>query len=687
MNYRRALSVVATVAMVVLAGCTGGGTTTAPETTSTPDGTTTPTVEDSASEIKSSALAAARNVSKYEVTINGTIAVSANNVEQTIDLRNELAVDRAAIEYHRSLEQTARGRTITVDGYLVDETNYGRSPRYTQQYGSEWIEADVSGNATQLFDQYDILAQYRNALANATVTVDGATTSGDATLRRLQADLNETSLDTTFQTGNRTTFTDATVTYWIDHQGTIHRLNATFDQTTETSRTTTNRTIVSAIDFQYGAASIDLPEEAQSAVNVTASDDSGTEDDSSDDGGDSSGGTDDSGDGADSSGDTSPDDSTADAGIEVRDGSLAVDPDRTFDRVETVLETNVTDPAAVVVQGPANLTRDGGSERRTLAETLGLESASLSGTNVTLGEQSVPLSWLAEGRVDGVGNVYLHRASGMGPGVSRLLTAHEFVHYVQLQNGRFRSVNGATDATTDGAYAARATTEGAAVFTTDALLERDAPDGPRNVDLYTGIASAAPNGSVTAYGNSQYVSGQRYVESRIDDPAAIESVYRNPPTTSEQVLHRLAPGTEPPSPLTVQVETGSEYVGAGSDRKGEAYLRYVLENGVSADRAAAAAAGWGNDTVVTIRPVDGDGNTSYVWIHRWDDADNASEFADAARAYLASTVENGTATLHGVPASFERLDERTTAFVIGSMDLQSSVALRTDGDAVVVETS
>ncbi|QCC51105.1 hypothetical protein [Halapricum salinum] len=681
MTLRRALLVVAVVAAVALAGCTGGPEMTpTPTDASTPAGTTAPTVDASASEIQSTALESAQNVSRYEATVDGTIAVSANNVEQTIALQNELVIDRPATEYHRSLEQTVRGQTTTVDGYLVDETNYARSPQHARQYGSEWIETDVSGNATQLLDRYDILAQYRKALANASVAVDGATTSGDATLRRLQADLNTTSLDTTFQTGNRTTFTDASVTYWVDREGTIHRVNATFDQTTETSRTTTNRTIVSTIDFAYGDAPIDLPEEARSAVDITDDGESGEDPaGGSDDGSDT-----DSGEGSD--GDGTAESDGDDSAITVRGGDLAVDPDRTFKRVEAVLETNVTDPEAVVAQGPANLTRGRGVDRRTLSDTLGLESASLAGTNVTLGSRDVPLSWLAEGRVDGVGNVYLHSAPGMGSGVTRLLTAHEFVHYVQLQNGRFESVNAGTDTTTDGAYAARATTEGAAVFTTDALLERYVPEGPRNVALYDGIAAAAPNGSLTAYGNSRYVFGTRYVDARIDDPAAIESVYQHPPTTSEQVLHGLAPGSEPPAPLTVTVETGSEYVLAGSDRKGEAYLRYALDNGVSTDRAVAAAAGWGNDTVRSLRPADGEGTTSYVWVQRWDTPGDATEFATVARDYLDSygTVENGTTTLDGVPARFETLDDRTTALVIGSRDVQSAVTLRTDGGGVVV---
>ena len=674
MNRRRTVLVVA-VAMVALAGCTGGGGsgTSGPTTDTTAPGETTPAVDASAAAIQSAALDATRNVSAYEATVNGTITVSANNVEQTIGLTNDLAVDRESVEYQRVLEQTLRSRTTTVEGYLLDGTNYVRSQATVQRYGSAWIEADAA-NETELFGQYDVLSQYRQALGNASVSVEGAVDAEETTLRELRAEPNATAMGEIVRTGNRSAVTDATVTYWIDREGRIHGLNATIDLRVETDRTTSERTTDVDVTFEYGEASIDLPEAASSAVDVT--------NETQGNGGD---GPDDESDGTDESNDSGDD---TGEGIAVRVGDLAVDPDRTFDRVERVLETDVTDPEAVVVEGPANLTRREGMDRQTLDRLLGLESASLTGTNVTLGDRSVPLAWLAEGRVDGVGNVYLHNASGMRADSARLLAAHEFVHYVQLQNDRFRQVNAATDATTDGIYARQATTEGAAVFTTDSLLERhapDAPDGPRNTDLYEGIAAAVPNGSASQWRNSWYLLGERYVDARIDDPANLTAVYESPPTTSEQVIHRLAPEAEPPTPLTVQVETGSEYVLGGTDRKGEAYTRYVLENGLASDRAAGAAAGWGNDTAISFRPVDGEGNTGYVWIHRWDDADNATEFAEAAREYL-GIVENGTTTLDGVPARFETLEDRTTVFVIGPQQFQDTVTFTLNRVNIVVET-
>lgn len=710
MTGRRWAVLLAVVTTLALAGCTGGGstaptdsptaTTPAPVATATPAATSTatpsgaatptatpggavtatPTAEAGASQIRAAALATARTVSAYEATVDGTFLVSSNNVEQTITIDNSLAVDRDATAYERHLTQSARGRTTTIQGYLLDGTNYVESPRNVRRYDAAWIEANVSSNATALLDRYDVLGTYRQALGNASVSVAGATTGDGTTLRILHAEPDVSTLDRIFHTGNRTTVTDASLTYWIDREGAIRRVNATIEQTTETQFTTTNRTVDVSLSFTYGTARIDLPDAARSAVDVTDERGGGT-------------GTDEDGTGTepgDEGTDTDDDETETNAtdGIAVREGDLAVDPDRTFRYVEDILATNVTDPDAVVVQGPANRTRDGeGTDRRTLSSILGLESTSLSGTNVTLGDHDVPLAWLAEGRVDGVGNVYLHSASAMPDDVSRLLAAHEFVHYVQLQNGRFNAVNAGTDPTTDGSYAARATTEGAAVFATDALLSQYAPDGPRNTELYAEIAAAAPAGSASVWRNSWYVYGDRYVADRIDDPAGLSALYETPPTTSEQVLHRLAPGSEPPVPLGVRVATGDDYVAVGTDRKGEAYLRYVLENGVGTDRASAAAAGWGNDTLRSIRPADGEGTTGYVWVHRWDSPAEATEFAAAARDYLDSygTVENGTTTLKGVPARFETLGERTTALVIGSNAFQNAVTVRLDGVTVVAE--
>lgn len=349
----------------------------------------------------------------------------------------------------------------------------------------------------------------------------------------------------------------------------------------------------------------------------------------------------------------------------------------------------MTDPEAVIVEEPSPPAggTDSGSDRRTLAGLLGLEAASMRGTNVSLGSYEVPPGWIAEVRVGGLGNVYLRSSPAMPTEVVRLLTTHEFVHYVQLQNDRFTLVNRATDGTTDGRYAARATTEGAAVVATDAVLDRYVPGGPRNSELYAGVADAVPPGSANAYGNGRYVNGAAYVAGRVDDPANLSRVYEHPPTTSEQVLHGVAPGVEPPANLSVTVATDGEYVVAGTDRKGEAYVRHALANGVDWDRARAAAAGWGNDTVRTLQPAGG-GNLSYVWIQRWDDADEASEFAAAAADYLDArgATENGTATLNGVPATLRTPGDRTTALVIGPEPLQDRTSVAVEGQRVVVET-
>lgn len=103
------------------------------------------------------------------------------------------------------------------------------------------------------------------------------------------------------------------------------------------------------------------------------------------------------------------------------------------------------------------------------------------------------------------------------------------------------------------------------------------------------------------------------------------------PTTGEQILHGSSPVSEPLRELTVRTEV-SEHWTVDEDRGwrlGEPVLRYVLETGLSEERAADAA-GWGNDYVAVFERGDESG---YAWVIRWDSVDAAAEFESAFGHY------------------------------------------------------
>ena len=714
MTRRRLLLLVGLVAVVALAGCStdGGSTTTAPETADSPvttlqtptdaeagpDESTATTTADSSSreqtttrerapaDISASGLTsdvaqATESIEDYTATLNLTVETFGNNLVQTSTSNQTLALDREATVFRRTNAQRTRGQTVTAESYLVEETVYTKSPTNARAYSSEWTKFDVSDNTTEAFDQWDELENTRKYLDNASLSSVGRTTLDGSDAYVFDAEIDGSAYADINGLGNQTTVDNVSATYFVDTQSDrVERVDVDLYWTLTLRGQSYDQHVVGTYTFDYADVSVSLPDAASSAVAI------GNESDSENE-------TDD-GDSTDGSGDTDATDDTDDSemstgsGIAVQNGNLSVDPDDAFHRVERALDTNVSDPDAVRILDPLNASDRGnesaGEDRLTFAQRVGLESESLVGQNISVGDREYPYGWVAEVRVTGVGRVFLRSAPGMPTDFQRTLATHEFVHYVQLQNGRFTQVNTATDATTDGTYARRATLEGAAVYTTDTIHAEDDRSGPPNSALYEGVA-AATAGSTTAYGNSWYRFGARYAAQRVDSPADLSALYENPPTTSEQVLHGLRPSAEPPAALSITDQTGSEYVLADAGRKGEAFTRFVMENGVSEQRAAAAAAGWGNDTLRTVRPSDG-GNTSYVWVHRWDDAENATEFADAARAYLDAygSTENGTTTLGGLPADLRTLDDRTTAIVLADSVLQDSLTLSADGSVVTV---
>jgi hypothetical protein len=145
-----------------------------------------------------------------------------------------------------------------------------------------------------------------------------------------------------------------------------------------------------------------------------------------------------------------------------------------------------------------------------------------------------------------------------------------------------------------------------------------------------------------------HVDGFLFVaEVRARQPwSAVDALWRDPPASSEQVLHREkydsceAPIAVPDSVLPAV--PGFDRPKA-SDVLGELVIRAWLATALDPERAARAAAGWGGDragiyaaaATTTVRP---DGGAPVVtqpplvWLTVWDDAGEADDFARAAEA-------------------------------------------------------
>ncbi|WP_242401907.1 hypothetical protein [Halorhabdus tiamatea] len=358
-----------------------------------------------------------------------------------------------------------------------------------------------------------------------------------------------------------------------------------------------------------------------------------------------------------------PDETDGNNSIAVAGGNLSLSADRIFADVRDVMAGDVTAPEQVTVleneSELADVLGGGTAGVPRFYELLGLEPGE--GLNGTAFER------MENGLTFNSGFIYILKRPDGDPGSTEWVLAHEFGHYVNLRVDRVTALRSKLGRTTDDSYIVRAVREGATILTTDAYLARHGNRTAPTAPLYDRLLAAVSPGEIDRYGFSQYAFGHRYVADRVDDPADLDGVFENPPRTSEQVIHGYAPDAEPPAELNVTVNASGAWRSGGSDRLGEAFVRYALENGVSPERAAEAAAGWGSDRLYYLRPTAG-GNSSYAWTFRWDDAANASEFERTLRDYLDERGERGddSWSLGDVTAVLHSPTDRTTVLVVGN---------------------
>ncbi|WP_181687224.1 hypothetical protein [Halorhabdus salina] len=348
-----------------------------------------------------------------------------------------------------------------------------------------------------------------------------------------------------------------------------------------------------------------------------------------------------------------------DGSIAIEGETISVSPEPVYAGVRTVAEADVPAPERISVLPNASAFRSlpgfsGGNLPR-FYEVLGF-------VNETVPNGSA-LERMENGATYNTGLIYILPAADADPASTEWVLAHEFGHYVNLQLGRVSDLGAKLGTSTDESYVAGALREGATVFTTDTYLQRYGNRTEPTAPMYERLLSTLPAGEYTRFSLSKYVHGYRYVSNRVNDPSELDTVFSQPPTTSEQLLHGYLPDEEPPAALNVTVNESDSWRVSRTDRLGEAFLRYALENGVATDRAVEAAAGWGVDRLYYLQP-DGEGHTSYAWTFRWDDAANASEFEQTLEAYLD-----------------ERGDRRGDVW---TMMAQSSAAIRSPSDRTTV---
>lgn len=341
--------------------------------------------------------------------------------------------------------------------------------------------------------------------------------------------------------------------------------------------------------------------------------------------------------------------------VKVENGELPVNATKVFRRVEDLLGVDVEQP--VVRINPDGTMRIGDPspfERR-----MGMDPP----------DEYQGESWPVVGAAnheDVVLRFYGTTVENASKREVELMLVHEFVHVVQHQRGKVKA-----DVPS---RVGDSLIEGGAVYVANAYARQYGVryfDGRKPLERRAHLYRTQQPWGVL-YGGRNYF-GARYLDRRLDSPSELWSVYEDPPSTMEQIIH--GPGVEAAKPLAVSLDApGWERERRGV--QGENAIRAILQTEIEREDAAAAAAGWGNDTLVRFER---DDESGFAWVLRWDDADEAGEFEATLREHVDRRRE-------AVNGSFEvvRVAPQTVVLLTGSTAFVEAASVSgTDGNVTI----
>ena len=334
---------------------------------------------------------------------------------------------------------------------------------------------------------------------------------------------------------------------------------------------------------------------------------------------------------------TTTDDETP-QGVQVVEGDLDFDANRTFDRVESLVDAEYAGTQVVVRDLTSYKTANLGQVPFFRVFDV---------TNPSLDTDDPAGLTTLDARV------YLSPAEA-GPARLEQVLAHEFVHVAQVREEMVPWFGGLSlgRVSLDERFARRALVEGGAVYVTDDYTREHLPNITLQSEHIAQRYAAGSSGDRFVYG--QYRFGYQYVNATIDDPSELAEVYDDAPETTENVLH--TDRSDELVPLDVTTESAEfDRVRSPTGRAGELVTRITLRDATGKARAVEASEGWGNDRVVVF---DDGWEHSIAWVTRWDTPADADEFAAAAR-----TLGNETET-----EAFRttRLDDETVVVFVGT---------------------
>lgn len=363
---------------------------------------------------------------------------------------------------------------------------------------------------------------------------------------------------------------------------------------------------------------------------------------------------------------TSPD------GISVRGGALSVNATTVFSNVLALIVVDAHRPVIVIEN---RTTADGNEASSLLVDDFGNALGLTPSENVPMSDR--PGGFTAKN------TVYLLPGNGSDSELRRVL-AHEFVHVLQYQQ-EWQPYRHGPNANVDAnsGLLAGCLSEGSATYVTDEYVRRYSVDAEPNTAIVR--EGYLKSNGTRKYLYAQYYFCSRYLHSRLDSPANITHVYRDPPLTTEQVIHNYTPQEELPRNLDVTVdETNASWDRRTDSTKGELFTRVVLANALPKENASRAAEGWGNDRLIEFR---NDERRGYVWILRWDSTDDAEQFVKTFGRYLDARGAGLDGCLDLTCFEQRRVGPRTSAVLVGPSSFVSNATVEAENQSVRVGTN
>jgi len=137
---------------------------------------------------------------------------------------------------------------------------------------------------------------------------------------------------------------------------------------------------------------------------------------------------------------------------------------------------------------------------------------------------------------------------------------------------------------------------------------------------------------------------------------ALDLAYREPPLSTEQIIHPEKYRTQPDPPTTIDLgtlDTGCDWTELGRNVVGEMQLGVLLRN----HGGKAAAAGWDGDRFAVFEgPKE---RLGLVWLSTWDSDDEAREFARGYTRVQTTKIPGNPPQLDAFPDASRRPHEGT----------------------------